>query len=179
VRTFALFSLVLCFVLRGAEHPGPLDAAVVGHAATDVGHPGDPAQAADFKLTDFDGRALTLSQYKGKVVLLDFWASWCTPCQAEIPQFVEWQKKYGDQGFQAIGISMDDNEKAARKFVNRLKPNYPIAMGNAKLGESYGGVLGLPANFVIGRNGQIVARHVGVTDLKSLEQEIEFALAKK
>jgi hypothetical protein len=74
---------------------------------------------------------------------------------------------------------MDDREKAARRFALRLRPNYPIGMGNAKLGESYGGVLGLPANFVIDRSGRILARHVGVTDLKSLEQEIEFALAKK
>lgn len=167
-----LFSLILFFVLT----PVPKDPHLL---MADVGHSNEPAQAADFNLTDFDGRPLTLSQYRGKVVLLDFWASWCTPCQAEIPQFVEWQKKYGDQGLQVIGISMDDSEKAARRFVNRLKPNYPIAMGNAKLGESYGGVLGLPANFVIGRNGRIIARHVGVTDLKSLEQEIEFALSKK
>jgi peroxiredoxin len=145
-----------------------------------VGHSQDTAsRAADFTLTDFNGQKLTLSQYKGKVILLDFWASWCIPCQAEISQFVKWQKKYGEQGFQVIGISMDDSEKAARRFSLRFRPNYPVAMGSAKLGESYGGVLGLPANFVIDRNGRIIARHVGVTDLKSLEQEIEFALDRK
>jgi peroxiredoxin len=137
------------------------------------------SQAPDFRLTDLNGQKLTLSQYKGKVVLLDFWASWCTPCQAEIPKFMEWQKKLGDQGLQVIGISMDDDEKAARKFVDRLKPNYPIAMGNTKLAEAYGGILGLPANIVIRRNGQIMARQVGVSDLKSLEEEIELALGKK
>ncbi len=147
--------------------------------AADGGHHQDQSQAPDFTLIDFNGQKLTLSQYKGKVVLLDFWASWCTPCQAEIPQFIEWQKKYGTQGLQIIGISLDDNEKAARNFVARLKPNYPVAMGDAKLGESYGGVLGLPANFVISRKGHIMARYVGVTDLKRLEQKIESALTKK
>lgn len=137
------------------------------------------SQAPDFSLTDLNGQKLTLSQYKGKVVLLDFWASWCTPCQAEIPQFIEWQKKFGDQGFQVIGISMDDDEKAARKFLERMKPNYPVAMGNTKLAEAYGGILGLPANIVITRNGQVMARHIGVSDLKSLEQEIELGLAMK
>ena len=147
----------------------------MGHQHT----PAQSSQAPDFSLTDLNGQKLTLSQFKGKVVLLDFWASWCTPCQAEIPQFIEWQKKFGDRGFQVIGISMDDNEKAARKFLERVKPNYPIAMGNTKVAESYGGILGLPANIVITRNGQIMARHIGVSDLKSLEQEIELGLAMK
>ena len=174
MRRQVLFSLVLLFgfaPLGKAPHRLTPADAVPGQ--------GTSSQAADFELIDFNGQKLTLAQYEGKVVLLDFWASWCVPCQAEIPQFIEWQKKYGDHGFQVIGISMDDHERAARRFIHRLKPNYPVAMGSAKLGESYGGVLGLPANFVIDRHGRIIARHVGVTDMKSLEQEIEFALARK
>lgn len=167
-----LFSLVLLFgFVPGRTTPRPL-------SATDAGHrPIQSAQAPDFTLTDFSGKKLTRSQYKGKVILLDFWASWCTPCQAEIPKFIEWQKKYGEEGLQVIGISMDDNEKAARKFVERLKPNYPVAMGNAKLAESYGGILGLPANLIINRAGRVRAKYVGATDLDTLEREIQVQLA--
>jgi thiol-disulfide isomerase/thioredoxin len=138
-----------------------------------------PSQSPDFALTDFNGEPLTLSQFKGKVVLVDFWASWCAPCQSEIPRFIEWQKKYGDQGLQVIGISMDDDEKAARKFAERMKPNYPMAMGNAKVAEAFGGVLGLPANLIISRNGKVMARHEGGSDLDAMEQEIRLQLAVK
>ena len=165
-----LLSLILFFGFAPVRTtPYPL--------ATAGRRPVQSAQAPDFTLTDFSGKKLTLSEYKGKVVLIDFWASWCTPCQAEIPKFIEWQKKYGEEGLQVIGISMDDDEKAARKFVERLNPNYPIARGNAKLAESYGGILGLPANLIINRAGQTRAKYVGATDLDALEREIQVQLA--
>ena len=132
--------------------------------------------APDFSLTDLQGRKLNLADYRGKVILLDFWATWCVPCQTEIPRFIEWQKKYGDQGFQVIGISMDDDARAARKFVKRYKLNYPAAMGTEKLAKSYGGILGLPANLIVDREGRIVAKHVGETDLAVLEAEIRSQL---
>jgi cytochrome c biogenesis protein CcmG/thiol:disulfide interchange protein DsbE len=139
----------------------------------------DPSVAPDFALIDFEGRLLTLSDYKGKTVLLNFWASWCVPCQAEIPRFLEWQRRYGDQGLQVIGMSMDDDEKSARKFASRLKVNYPLAMATEKLAASYGGVLGLPATFIIDRDGKIVAKYVGVTDLEVLKRRIQSQLALK
>ncbi|MGE5113347.1 MAG: TlpA family protein disulfide reductase [Acidobacteriaceae bacterium] len=172
-----------CLVLLLVLGPFPKDPHLL--TAADVGHPHgqDPQDQAskepDFSLTDFNGQPLALSQFKGKVVLLDFWASWCTPCQAEIPRFIEWQKQYGEQGLQVIGISMDDDEKAARKFAERMKPNYPIAMGNAKVAEAFGGVLGLPANLIISRSGKVMARHEGGSDLDTMEQEIRLQLAVK
>ena len=135
-------------------------------------------EAAAFQLKDFQGRSVNLADYKGKVVLLDFWASWCVPCQTEIPRFMEWQQKYGTKGFQVVAVSMDDDEKAARRFVRRLKLNYPVAMGTASLAESYGGVLGLPANFIIDREGRIAAKYVGETDLKAIEAEIQKQLGE-
>ncbi len=172
MRRQGLFSLIVFFILV------PVGRAPRLLTAADVKHGQDQSsQARDFTLTDFSGKKFTLSQYKGKVVLLDFWASWCVPCQAEIPKFIEWQKKYGEEGLQVIGVSMDDNEKTARKFVERLKPNYPIAMGNAKLGEAYGGILGLPANLIISRAGRVRAKYVGATDLDALEREIQVQLA--
>ncbi len=135
-----------------------------------------PAPA--FTLTDINGHPLQLADYKGKVVLLDFWATWCAPCRSEIPKFVSWQKQYGSQGLQVIGISMDDDAKPVRAFMQQFGIDYPVAVGDAKLADQYGGVLGLPVTFVIGRDGQIYHKHVGLTDLALLEGEIKQLLEK-
>lgn len=134
--------------------------------------------APDFTVTDLADRKLTLSGYRGKVVLLDFWATWCPPCREEIPHFVEMQNKYGPQGFQVIGISMDDDAKPVREFAQQYKLNYPVAVGDDKLAERYGGVLGLPINFIIDREGHIFAKHLGATDIAVFDQEVRDLLAK-
>ena len=134
--------------------------------------------APDFTVTDINGRKLSLSDYKGKVVLLDFWATWCTPCRDEIPHFVEMQEKYGPQGFQVIGISMDDDAKPVREFYDKFKINYPVALGNDKLAQSFGGVLGLPVNFLIDRDGRIVAKYLGATDTSVFDKAVGDLLAK-
>jgi peroxiredoxin len=128
--------------------------------------------APNFTLTDIDGKNLSLSDYKGKVVLLDFWATWCTPCRAEIPQFVEMQQKFGPQGFQVVGISMDDDAGPVKKFYQEFKMNYPVAVGDDKLAQSFGGVLGLPVNFVIDRDGHIVKKFLGATEVSVIEKEV-------
>jgi cytochrome c biogenesis protein CcmG, thiol:disulfide interchange protein DsbE len=134
---------------------------------------GDLRPAPDFSLTDLSGARLSLSQYRGQVVLLDFWATWCDPCKTEIPHFIEMQNRYGRQGFQVIGISMDDEEKPVRDFQQQFKMNYPVAIGSAELATQYGGILGLPITFVIDRSGRIVSRHVGATDPSAFDAEIE------
>ncbi|MFZ1050631.1 MAG: redoxin domain-containing protein [Candidatus Sulfotelmatobacter sp.] len=132
--------------------------------------------APDFSLPDLTGQKLDLSSYRGKVVLLDFWATWCDACRDEIPHFVELQNKYGGQGLQIIGVSMDDGPEPVRDFYQRFKMNYPVVMGNAKTGELYGGVLGLPIAFLIGRDGRISAKRIGATDISVFEKEIKDAL---
>ncbi|MFZ0293115.1 MAG: TlpA disulfide reductase family protein [Candidatus Sulfotelmatobacter sp.] len=132
----------------------------------------EESMAPDFSLPDLAGKKLDLSSYRGKVVLLDFWATWCDLCRDEIPNFVELQNKYGDRGLQIIGVSMDDGPEPVRDFYRRFKMNYPVAMGNAKTGELYGGVLGLPIAFLIGRDGRISTKHIGATDISVLENEI-------
>ncbi|HXZ41370.1 MAG TPA: TlpA disulfide reductase family protein [Terriglobales bacterium] len=128
--------------------------------------------APDFSLPQLTGERLELSAYRGKIVLLDFWATWCDPCREEIPRFVDLQNKYGSLGFQIIGVSMDDEPGSVRDFCQRFKMNYPVVMGNAKIGELYGGVLGLPIAFLIGRDGRIYARHIGATDISVFDREI-------
>lgn len=133
--------------------------------------------APDFTLKQLDGTPLRLSDYRGKVVLLDFWASWCAPCREEIPHFVEWQRKYGDRGFQVIGVSMDDGPGPAQKFNREFPMNYPVALGDQEVATRYGGILGLPVNIIIGRDGRIVSKHLGMADLSILERELTTQLA--
>jgi peroxiredoxin len=133
--------------------------------------------APEFSLTDVTGKPLKLSDYLGKVVVLDFWATWCGPCRIEIPNFVDLQKRYASQGFTMIGISLDDSPEPVVDFYKELQMNYPVAVGNDKLGELYGGIPGLPTTYVIGRDGRIYAKHVGATDAEVFETEIKELLA--
>ena len=138
-----------------------------GAVSTTVSQP-----APDFSLPQLNGQDLRLSSYRGKVVLLDFWASWCEPCRVETPHLIELQQKYGDQGLQVIGLSMDDSPDPARAFYQQFRMNYPVVMGNAKTGELYGGVLGLPIAFLIDRDGRIKSKHIGATEPAVFEKEI-------
>jgi peroxiredoxin len=135
--------------------------------------------APDFTLKAIDGTSLRLSDYRGKVILLDFWATWCAPCQEEIPRFVEWQNEYRDRGLQVIGVSMDDSPEPVQKFSREFRMNYPVAIGTQDIASQYGGILGLPVNFVIGRDGRIKAKHLGMYDLMLLTRELNEQLESK
>jgi cytochrome c biogenesis protein CcmG, thiol:disulfide interchange protein DsbE len=163
-RGLALIAIVAGLYLMIRHHGVPAGIGGIGTS--------EHSLAPDFSLPDLTGRKLDLSSYRGKVVLLDFWATWCDPCRDEIPHFVELQNRYGGQGLQIIGVSMDDGPEPVRDFYQRFKMNYPVAMGNAKTGELYGGVLGLPIAFLIGRDGRITAKHIGATDISVFEKEI-------
>ncbi len=132
--------------------------------------------APDFTLRALDGQMLTLSSYRGKVVLLDFWATWCVPCREETPHFVEMQQKYGDRGLQIIGVSMDDTSDPVHSFYQQFHMNYPVVMGTPDTGSAYGGVLGLPIAFLLDREGHIFSKHVGATDPAVFEREIQALL---
>jgi thiol-disulfide isomerase/thioredoxin len=138
-----------------------------------------PLGRALLSLQDLNGQPLDLPNYRGKVVLLDFWATWCTPCRGEIPHFVDFQDKYREQGLQVIGISMDDGPKPVREFYQQFKMNYPVALENEKVADAYGGVLGLPITFLISRDGHVAAKYVGEVQMPTLEQGIESLLRAK
>ena len=129
--------------------------------------------APEFSLTDLSGQKLDLATYRGRVVLLDFWATWCAPCRTEIPRLVDLQNRYREQGLQIIGISLDDQTNPVRAFYEQFKMNYPVAIGDANLAERYGGILGLPVSFLIRCDGRISARHTGETDILLMEQEVK------
>lgn len=135
-------------------------------------------QAPEFVRADLAGRKIDLRDMRGKVILLNFWATWCGPCQVELPKFDQWQKNYGAEGLQVVAVSMDDTEPPVRRAVRRLHLDLPVVMGDAKLGEKYGGVLGLPVTFLVNRNGFIVAEFKGQTDLHVLEERVKTLLAK-
>jgi peroxiredoxin len=112
-------------------------------------------QAPEFSRVDFNQRKVDLAALKGRVVLLNFWATWCAPCQMELPRFKEWQARYGAQGFQVLAISMDDSERPAKALARKSRLNFPVVLGDAELGKQYGGIFGLPVTFLIDRTGKI------------------------
>ena len=127
---------------------------------------------------DFDGQVVRLREYRGKVVLLNFWASWCGPCKVEMPTFARWQKQYGGR-LQVLGVSMDDDAGAAKAAAGKLGIDYPVVMGTAAMGNSYGGVYGLPVSFVIDAEGRIRAEYDGGNHVKEIQAEITRLLARR
>jgi peroxiredoxin len=132
--------------------------------------------APTFVRNDLSGRRIALEQYRGKVVLLDFWATWCAGCQVELPKFAAWQKKYGAQGFNVLAVSMDDTAVPVRRTVRRLRLDFPVVMGDAQLGDQYGGLLGLPVTYLIDREGKVLVEFKGETELNAMERAIQSAL---
>jgi len=132
--------------------------------------------APDFTLDDAQGAAIRLSDYKGKVVLLDFWATWCHGCKTEIPWYMEFQNKYKDKGLAVIGVSMDDDGwKSVKPFVEEQKMNYVVVIGNEALAKLYA-VDALPVTLLIDRNGKIAASHAGMVEKDAFEKEIQALL---
>lgn len=163
-KRIALWMMV-ALLLLGFSTP-PLHAGT-GIASSLVNH-----RAPSFSRVDLDRRQINLADYHGKVVLLNFWATWCGPCLTEMPRFVAWQRGYGGQGLQVIGVSMDDDPQPVRTAYRKYRLNYPVVMGDEKLGELYGGILGLPVTFLIDAKGTIRFEHQGTVDLNTIQNEI-------
>lgn len=167
MRASRLLWVTLCAALACAT-------GLCGQAPEDMVH----KTAPEFVRTDLAGRRIDLKDYRGKVVLLNFWATWCAGCQVELPKFAQWQKEYGAAGLQIVGVSMDDGVAPVRKTVRRLNLDFPVVIGDAHLGDAYGGVLGLPVTFLLDRDGRIVAEIKGEADLAALESQVKRLLAQ-
>ena len=133
--------------------------------------------APDFSLESLEGKTMRLSDFRGKAVLLNFWATWCGPCKIEMPWFVELQQKYGSQGLQVVGVAMDDASKEdIAKFAKDMGVNYPVLIGKEAVGDSYGGIPALPETFFIGRDGKVVDKILGLRGKAEIEDAIKKAL---
>jgi peroxiredoxin len=128
----------------------------------------------DFTVKDMTGKSVSFTSYKGKVILLNFWATWCGPCKIEIPGFVELQTKYRDRGLVVLGLSVDDPVEKLGPFAAKFKMNYPVLVGRDRedVQEAYGPMWGLPTSFVIGRSGKICKKHTGFATKEQFEREI-------
>ena len=157
--------------------PGPAEIASGAQSSDDAGTscPAD-ARAAnlDFTVKDMNGKDVSLASFKGKVIVLDFWATWCPPCKAEIPGFVELQKAYGSKGLQVVGVSVDDPADKLPPFATEFKMYYPVLVGLGRddLQDAYGPMWGIPTTFVINRDGKICRKHSGLVGKERYEQDI-------
>jgi len=114
------------------------------------------------------------SDYEGKVLLVNFWATWCPPCRQEIPALMRIQEKYRAKGFSVIGVSMDEGgRRLVSKFIKKIEVNYPVIIGDAKIGRGFGGVMGIPVSFLVDREGNLVKRLDGYVSEKVLESQLE------
>jgi thiol-disulfide isomerase/thioredoxin len=147
--------------------------------AAGVACPADAKPAnMDFTLKNHQGMDVALSSFKGKVLLIDFWATWCGPCKVEIPHFIEFQNQYGKDGLQIVGITIDDTADKVAPYIADMGMNYPVLLGLGRddVQEAYGPLLGIPVTVVVSRDGKICAKHTGLTSREVFEREIKALL---
>ncbi|HEX5228171.1 MAG TPA: TlpA disulfide reductase family protein [Bryobacteraceae bacterium] len=141
---------------------------------------GERRPAPDFALNDASGRTIKLSDYRGKVVLLNFWATWCTPCREEIPWFMDFAAVNSGRGFAVLGVSMDEGGwKSVQPYVDRLHINYPVMIGNDEVARLFGGLDSIPLTLVIDRSGRIAAVHAGLCKRSEYESDINSVLNER
>ena len=176
----AVALLTVPWMLRGAgsrdeKLARPIAASEAKEPASNEPASKEPANL-DLTLTDMNGAAVRLADYKGKVVILNFWATWCGPCEAEIPELIDTYDKYKDKGVVVLGVSVDDTAETLRAYAAQKKMNYPVIMWHEGLDETYGPLLGVPITFFIGRDGMIHEKHMGPVNKEQVEREIKTLL---
>lgn len=168
-----LMTMMLLFGIMSLPHSPPGVEAMVEETCDSKAKPAN----LDFELKDINGKVVTLSDYKGNVILLDFWATWCPPCKIEIPGFIELYNKYKSRGFVVLGVSMDDSSSAVKPFTQKMKMSYPVLIGTGRsdIEEAFE-LMGLPTTFLISRDGRICNRHFGFAEKEQFEREIKILL---
>jgi peroxiredoxin len=169
-------------VLTASSMMGPSKRVALDAARTaDRGTPACKAESQanlDFTVKDMNGSSVRLADYKGKVILFNFWATWCPPCKAEIPGFIELHDQYKDKGLVILGISGDDDAETLKSFASEWKINYPMLVGRDEhdLLDAYGPIYGYPISVLVGRDGAVCSRHIGPATKEEFEQEIKALL---
>jgi peroxiredoxin len=158
---------ILALPLMIADRPGGESVVVEGAACKPQG-----VANLDLQVTDMHGATVNLADYKGKVVLLNFWATWCPPCRQEIPELVQLQEEYRDRGFAVLGVSTDDTPEQLREFAKAYNINYPSLLMQKDLEDAYGPLWALPTSFFIDRSGAICRTHMGPVTREQVEREI-------
>jgi thiol-disulfide isomerase/thioredoxin len=177
IRTLAVFAILAagispaCKSFKGASAAGG-----------DTGKKDYPDEP-EVTFQSLDGRNVSLGSFKGKVVLVNFWATWCEPCKAEIPGLIDFQRKYWDKGFTILGVAMDDEgKKVVEPFVQgekfdvdgqKVLMNYPIMIGNDAIANKFGGIIGFPTSVLISRDGKVIKRFIGLVNMDSLKKDIQ------
>ncbi|HEY7498417.1 MAG TPA: TlpA disulfide reductase family protein [Vicinamibacterales bacterium] len=166
--------------LTGRPKPVVVDESPAS-AASDKATPVCEAESQanlNFTVKDMNGANVRLTDYKGKVILLNFWATWCAPCKAELPGFIELYAQYKDKGLVILGVSADDDAATLRSFASEWKLNYPVIVGRDEtaLLDAYGPIFGYPISVLVGRDGAVCGRHIGPATKEEFEREIKALL---
>jgi len=174
LAAFLSLSTVAVYLLAGqrfsSEPPG---------AETEENQPDPNEKAAPLSAPGLDGKKIELSGFSGKVVLVDFWATWCDPCREEIPDLVKLREKLKDKGFEIFGVSMDDEgAKAVKKFLAKQPITYPLGLNGGEQPPEGWAVPGLPTAYLVGRQGQVLKRWFGEKDMPELEADVTKALGQ-
>lgn len=179
----AVIIVALLFALAGCKQTASTNAA--GKASPNANKPNEP----NVTFPELEGGDLALSSLKGKVVLVNFWATWCEPCREEIPWLIAFQNQYGNQGFEILGAAIDvEGKPVVAPFVQKTEFNvdgkqmtmsYPIVLANFNVQEKFGGLIGYPTSILISRDGKMVKRFIGEVDRDELQKDIQAQLANR
>jgi peroxiredoxin len=176
IAAIAAASALALLIVPIILHTGELQWNAKTEAAAETPKKSEGTANLDLVFKDMNGHDVRLADYKGKVILLNVWATWCGPCELEIPELVEASNKYKDKGVVVLGISLDDPAETLRAYAPKKNMNYPLLLWDDKFDDAYGPILGVPITFFIGRDGTISRRHFGPVTKQRIDQEIKALL---
>lgn len=162
---WCLLSFVLLVLIAGCGGPAKKEDQMINQPAK------------DFSLSDLENNQVSLANFKNKIIVLNFWATWCSPCKKEIPDLVDLHKKYREKGVVVVGIALDEEGSTVVKpFIQEYKVNYPILLGNEQISKDYGGIIGVPTSFILDAKGNVYKKYVGYRPVSEYERDIDALL---